>query len=59
MIAAQDEIALKEAMDAMVKQIILFDRKKIAEIAQNKFSYSVIGKAIDTVYSEVLTVNIK
>lgn len=55
LLESKDENSLTEAMHEMVTFVHNFDRKKIAELAQSKFSYSVIGKQIDNVYQEVLS----
>ena len=41
-------------MHEMVGGINNYNRKKIAENAISKFSYSVIGKQINTVYEEII-----
>ena len=48
-----NERNLANAMQKMMESYSGYDGKKIAEDATNKFSYSVIGKKIDTVYREV------
>ncbi|MEO5946066.1 MAG: glycosyltransferase [Chitinophagaceae bacterium] len=53
-IKPKDEEALTDAMHEMASGIKNYDRKKIAENAIGKFSYSVIGKQIDAVYEEIL-----
>ena len=50
----KDEESLTQAMHEMIEGINKYDRKKIAENAIGKFSYSVIGKQINVVYGEVL-----
>lgn len=55
MIEPKDEEYLTKAMHTMMKGIESYNRKKIAENAIGKFSYSVIGKQINVVYGEVLT----
>lgn len=54
MIEAKNEVALTQGMHEMIEGINKYDRKKIAENAIGKFSYSVIGKQINVVYEEVL-----
>jgi len=54
MIEPKDDEALTQAMHEMVTGINNYNRKKIAENAINKFSYSVIGKQINTVYEEII-----
>jgi len=44
---------LTEAMKRMINNNISFDKRKIAESAQNKFSYSIIGKQFDDLYNSV------
>ncbi|MBK8952199.1 MAG: glycosyltransferase family 4 protein [Chitinophagaceae bacterium] len=55
LVEACDETVLAEAMKKMTEDYSKFDRKKIAENALGRFSYSVIGKKIDDVYQSVLT----
>lgn len=54
LIEPKDEDALTQAMHEMASKNSRDDRKKIAENAISKFSYSVIGKQINAVYEEVL-----
>lgn len=54
MIEPKDEESLTQAMHEMIEGVNKYDRKKIAENAIGKFSYSVIGKQINVVYGEVL-----
>ena len=54
LIESKDEDALTQAMHEMVGGINNYNRKKIAENAISKFSYSVIGKQINTVYEEII-----
>lgn len=46
-----DKKALLEALATMINGYEKFDRKKIADDARNRFSYPVIGKKLDEVYS--------
>lgn len=46
--------ALADAMQQIINNYTEFDRRKIAEDAQQKFSYAVIGKKLDEVYKSVL-----
>lgn len=54
LIDSLDEKALFEALEAMAANYLKYDRKKIAEDAKSKFSYSVIGKKLDKIYEAVL-----
>ncbi|MBK6993268.1 MAG: glycosyltransferase [Chitinophagaceae bacterium] len=54
LIESKDEDALTQAMHEMVGGINNYNRKKIAENAISKFSYSVIGKQINTMYEEII-----
>jgi glycosyltransferase involved in cell wall biosynthesis len=45
---------LKEAMRKIIDNYTGYDKNKIAEDAQSKFSYSVIGKKIDELYQSVI-----
>jgi len=54
LIESLDEKALFEALEAMAANYLKYDRKKIAEDAKSKFSYSVIGKKLDKIYEAVL-----
>lgn len=49
-----NEDDLLSAMKAMFANANKYDRKKIAEDATAKFSYSVIGKELDDIYNEIL-----
>lgn len=49
-----NEDELLTAMHQVASGNIQFDRKKIAEKATTKFSYSVIGKELDDIYNEIL-----
>lgn len=53
LIKPKDEKALTSAMQQIMIGYAAYDRKKIAEEASNKFSYSVIGKRFDEVYSRL------
>jgi glycosyltransferase involved in cell wall biosynthesis len=50
----QNDAMLAAAMTDMKNRYSFFNRKKIAEEAGNKFSYPVIGKKIDEVYSRII-----
>lgn len=54
LIEPKNEKAFTQAMHHMVNGINNYTRKKIAEDATGKFSYSVIGKKINTVYEAVM-----
>ena len=54
MIESKDEKSLTQAMHEMIEGINKYDRKKIAEDAIGKFSYSVIGKQINAVYEKIM-----
>ena len=45
---------LQEAMQKMIDNYSTYDKNKIAEDAQSKFSYSVIGKKIDELYQSII-----
>jgi glycosyltransferase involved in cell wall biosynthesis len=45
---------LQEVMKKMINSYSSYDKSKIAEDAQSKFSYSVIGKKIDELYQSVI-----
>ncbi|MBL7746185.1 MAG: glycosyltransferase [Chitinophagaceae bacterium] len=47
--------ALTKAMEQMVAARDTYDSKKIAEDAQGKFSYSVIGKKFDDIYAAAIS----
>jgi glycosyltransferase involved in cell wall biosynthesis len=49
----RDTNALGNAMQKMIAAADVYDRKKIAENAAGKFSYSVIGKKLDEIYSKI------
>jgi glycosyltransferase involved in cell wall biosynthesis len=50
---AQQTSALLKAMHSMVRDAVKYDKKKIAESATAKFSYPVIGKSFDELYSSL------
>ncbi|MBL0131813.1 MAG: glycosyltransferase [Chitinophagaceae bacterium] len=54
-VVPKDEEALAGVMRQMMDNYAKFDRKKIAEDAQSRFSYPVIGKKIDEIYSRFAT----
>ncbi len=54
LVNAGNEDDLLSAMKAMFANANKYDRKKIAEDATAKFSYSVIGKELDDIYNEIL-----
>ncbi|NOT52471.1 MAG: glycosyltransferase [Chitinophagaceae bacterium] len=51
LIEAKDENALVNAMQQVMNDYMKYDRKEIAENARTTFSYSVIGKKFDGIYS--------
>lgn len=51
--------ALASAMQKMIDQYDRYNRKKIAEDARAKFSYPVVGKMFDSVYSGLMLENKK
>jgi glycosyltransferase involved in cell wall biosynthesis len=53
LIPPKDEDALTDAMQQMLEKHTSFNCKEIAEDAQCKFSYLVIGKKIDEVYTAI------
>ena len=55
LIEALDKEALASALEAMVTNYSMYDRKKIAEHAKSRFSYTVIGKKLDEVYASVIS----
>jgi glycosyltransferase involved in cell wall biosynthesis len=54
MIKSECEVELTEAMAKMMNEYRRFDRSKIAEEAQKKFSYTTIGKQFYELYREIL-----
>lgn len=56
-VQSESEVQLIEAMANMMNEYQRFDRSKIAEEAQQKFSYSTIGKQFYELYREILKVN--
>lgn len=54
LIKPKDENALADSMQNILNGVYSFDQKKIAENAQSKFNYSVIGIKIDSVYTKTL-----
>ena len=55
LIDALDKEALVVALESMVTNYTMYDRKKIAEQAKSRFSYPVIGKKLDEVYGSVIS----
>ncbi len=55
LIEPRDTAALSSAMEKMTREQQGYDRKKIAEDAGSKFSYVVIGKKLDEIYSAVIS----
>ena len=53
LVESLDTTALGQALEAMVARYEKYDRKKIAEQAKNRFSYPVIGKKLDDVYTTI------
>lgn len=53
LVEPKDEGALARAMQQMMEKYAAFTCKKIAEDAQGKFSYPVIGKKFDEVYTAI------
>ncbi|MEI2737684.1 MAG: glycosyltransferase [Chitinophagaceae bacterium] len=51
LVESQDKEGLITAMEKMVTNYAIYDRKKIAEDATGRFSYPVIGKKLDEVYA--------
>jgi len=49
-----DKEALLKAMEQMMIGYVHYNRKKIAELAQSRFSYSVIGKKLDDIYTAII-----
>ena len=49
-----DTQQLQEAMKKMINNYRGYEKNKIAEEAQSKFSYSVIGKKIDELYQSII-----
>lgn len=54
LVEAGDTQTLATAMARIQKKPLAYDTKKIAENAQGKFSYKVIGKKLDDIYSEAI-----
>ena len=54
LVEAKDVTGLAVAMERMIDGHRSYDRKKIAENAVSKFSYGVIGKKLDEIYSAVI-----
>ncbi len=54
LVAPKDEALLAAAMLQMMNEYSAFDRKKIAEDAKSKFSYPVIGKKLDEIYTAII-----
>jgi glycosyltransferase involved in cell wall biosynthesis len=59
LITPGNDMELTNAMQQMIENYTVYNQKKIAENAQGKFSYSVIGKKLDAVYDEVGAANKK
>jgi glycosyltransferase involved in cell wall biosynthesis len=57
LVPAGNEEKLAEAMLQVMNNYTVYNRKKIAEDAQRKFSYAVIGKRFDEVYNDVIAAN--
>lgn len=55
LIDSLDKEALVVALASMVTNYTMYDRKKIAEQAKSRFSYPVIGKKLDEVYSTIIS----
>ncbi len=55
LVESPDTEALSGAMEKMVMNYTGYDRKKIAKLAISRFSYPVIGKKIDTIYTAIKT----
>jgi len=53
-VESENETQLAEAMNKMMNEYSRFDKLKIAEDAQQKFSYSTIGNQFYELYKEVL-----
>ena len=53
-IKSESEVQLIEAMAKMMNEYHRFDRSKIAEEAQEKFSYSTIGKQFYELYTQIV-----
>ena len=56
-VKSESEAQLIEAMARMMNEYDRFDRSKIAEVAQKKYSYSAIGKQFYELYREILKNN--
>ena len=54
MVEPKDEAGLMAAMQEVIKRYEKYNRKKIAEDAQGKFSYDVVGKKLSEIYSQVI-----
>lgn len=54
MVDPQDEKALATAMQEMITNYAIYNRKEIAEKAAGRFSFPVVGKNIDAIYSTVI-----
>ncbi len=55
LVEAGNENTLATAMQEVMKNYFTYNRKKIAEKAQNFFSYPVISKQLDEIYTTVLS----
>jgi glycosyltransferase involved in cell wall biosynthesis len=59
LIVPGNDTALAQAMQQMLERHPQYDEKKIAEAAQSKFSYPVIGKKFDEIYRSAFPVTAK
>jgi glycosyltransferase involved in cell wall biosynthesis len=50
----EDEDALYKAMEQLYSKYNFYDRKAIAKDAQEKFSYTTVGKKIKEIYSKII-----
>jgi glycosyltransferase involved in cell wall biosynthesis len=55
LIQSEDETALQNVMLSMIDQYQNYDRKNIADIAKQKFSYEVIGKQFNELYQQAVS----
>jgi len=58
LVGAGNEVELSLAMHKMAANYQEYDKKKIAENAAGKFSYPVVGKKMDEIYTEVLSLSV-
>jgi glycosyltransferase involved in cell wall biosynthesis len=49
-----DEEGLLYALDKMLDNLESYDRKSMHEFAEHKFSYKIVGKKFDDIYSDIL-----